>query len=141
MPSSARFSSWHCTNVILNIEMCKTRRNSKIVTQRSGHHFERSCERYAVRSDEVGEIRLHFGFAKITNRAVVDSPSTLARRWTRRRSRRDSFAFCLRQNNRSRQCLHWRQAQSTGLCRFLIRISPLRKKSRHPRWDAVILAE
>ena len=30
-------------------------------------------------SDEVGEIRLHFGFAKITNRAVVDSPSTLAR--------------------------------------------------------------
>ena len=93
MPSSARFSSWHCTNVILNIEMCKTRRNSKIVTQRSGHHFERSCERYAARSDEVGEIRLHFGFAKITNRAVVDSPSTLARRWTRRRSRRDSFAF------------------------------------------------
>ena len=111
MPSSARFSSWHYTNVILNIEMCKTRRNSKIVTQRSGHHFERSCdemsekrlfmrniksrcERYAVRSDEVGEIRLHFGFAKIMNRAVVDSHSTtLARRWTRRRSRRDSFAF------------------------------------------------
>ena len=51
------------------------------------------CERYAVRSDEVGEIRLHFGFAKITNRAVVDFPSALARRWTRRRSRRDSFAF------------------------------------------------
>ena len=52
------------------------------------------CERYAVRSDEVGAIRLHFVFAKITNRAVVDSHSTtLARRWTRRRSRRDSFAF------------------------------------------------
>ena len=63
------------------------------------------CERYAVRSDEVGEIRLHFGFAKITNRAVVDSHSTtLARRWTRRRSRRDSFAFWLRQNHESSGC-------------------------------------
>ena len=62
------------------------------------------CERYAVRSDEVGEIRLHFGFAKITNWAVVDSPSTLARRWTRRRSRRDSFSFCLRQNHESGGC-------------------------------------
>ena len=49
--------------------------------------------------------------------------------------------FAVGKNKRSRQCLHWRQAQSTGLCRFLIRISPLRKKSRHPRRDAVILAE
>ena len=52
------------------------------------------CERYAVRSDEVGEIRLHFGFAKIAESGGCGLPFYIgAAVDATAECRRDSFAF------------------------------------------------
>ena len=99
------------------------------------------CKRYEIRSDGVGEIRFHFVFAKITNRAVVDSPSTLARRWTQRRSRRDSFAFLpLAKISEAASVCTGGRHRPPDCADFQFSSLHSAKKSRPPRWEAVILA-